>query len=210
MTLIIANKRYSSWSLRPWVLLTHFNIPFTEKLIALDQQSSTAEILKYSKSGKVPALVDGDITVWESLAIAEYLNEKYPEKQMWPKNLADRATARSIANEMHAGFLNMRTHMPHDLHKQLTNFDWAIAQKDIERIFEIWHLCLKNSKGPFLFGDFSIADAMFAPVVNRFISYGIKIDSTLEKYMTTIRELPAHAEWIKAAKVEQMVMARYK
>lgn len=210
LTLIIGNKRYSSWSLRPWLLLTQFEIPFHEILIPLDQTTTLDSILKYSKSGKVPALIDGDITVWESLAIAEYLNEKYPEKQMWPKNLADRALARSISNEMHAGFSTLRTHMPHDIQKNLTAFETDPALKDIQRIFEIWTDCLHKSSGPFLFKDFSIADAMYAPVVNRLISYGVSVPEHLKPYIDVVRNLKSHQQWIKAGLEEKLIMARYK
>lgn len=209
MLLIIGNKRYSSWSLRPWVLMKHFNIPFEEKLIPLDQPQTGVEIHRFSPSGKVPALVDGETTVWESLAIAEYLNEKFPEKGMWPSNLKEKALARSIANEMHAGFQTMRTLMPHDLRKQAENFDWSPALSDIGRVKKIWASCLQASGGPFLFGDFSIADAMYAPVVNRFVSYGVPLASEEKRYVHAIRSLPSHKEWIDQALSEGLRMPRY-
>jgi glutathione S-transferase len=201
--LVIGNKRLSSWSLRPWLILKHFGIPFEEKLIPLDQENTTAEIKKYSPTGKVPTLVDDKILVWDSLAIAEYLNDKFPEKQMWPKDVAARALARAVSNEMHSGFQNMRTHMSHDLQKELKNFDHSPAQKDIDRVKEIWADCLKKSGGPYLFGkEFTIADAMYAPVVNRFVSYGVPTDGVIKTYVNTIRNLPAHAEWIKEGLAE--------
>lgn len=209
MLLVVGNKRYSSWSLRPWVLMKHFQIPFEEKLIPLDQPQTTSEILKYSPSAKVPALIDGDINIWESLAIAEYLNDKYPEKNMWPADIKQRATARTISNEMHAGFQTMRNHMPHDLKKQLTNFDYGPAKADIERIKKIWGDCLTKSGGPFLFGNFSIADAMYAPVVNRFVTYGVLLEPDIAQYVETLRALPAHQEWIQQGLAENMIMARY-
>ncbi len=209
MILVIGNRQYSSWSLRPWLLMKHFNIPFEEKLIPLDLPTTREEIRQFSPSGKVPALIDGEITVWESLAIAEYLNEKFPEKQMWPKDHRARAMARSIANEMHGGFQNMRNHMPHDLKKKLAVFDLGPAKEDVHRVKEIWKKCLNEFQGPFLFGDFSIADALYAPVVNRFVSYAVPVEGVVEKYVKTIRQLPAHALWIDQGEKETLRMMRY-
>lgn len=209
MMLVIGNKRYSSWSLRPWVAMKHFAIPFQEKLIALDQAQSAQEIIKYSPSGKVPALIDGGLVVWESLSIMEYLNDKFPEKKMWPQDPKTRAWARSIANEMHASFTSMRNHMPHDLHKKLTSFDHSKAKEDIDRVQKIWRQCLDMSSGPFLFGEFCIADAMYAPVVNRFVSYAVPVEGAIKLYVDAVRELPAHKQWINDALKEQLVMPRY-
>jgi len=207
--LVIGNKRFSSWSLRPWVLMKHFNIPFEETLIPLDQPETEQNILKYSPSKKVPALVDADITVWESMAIMEYLNEKYPQKQMWPADARQRALARSVANEMHSGFSNMRNLMSHDLQKTVPGFDYSAALPDVNRVMEIWRECLHQSGGPFLFGTFSIADAMFAPVVNRFITYDVKVDTDCAKYIVAMRELPAHKAWIEAGLVEKLIAPRH-
>lgn len=207
--LVIGNKRYSSWSLRPWVLMKHFNIPFEEKLIALDQPDTEQNILKYSPSKKVPALVDADVTVWESMAIMEYLNEKFPLKQMWPADARKRALARSVANEMHSGFSTMRNLMSHDLQKTVPGFDYSAALTDVNRIMDIWRECLHQSGGPFLFGSFSIADAMFAPVVNRFITYDVKVDTDCAKYIMAMRELPAHKAWIEAGLVEKLIAPRH-
>ena len=209
MILVIGNKRYSSWSLRPWVLMKHFEIPFEEKLVALDQPSTPQEIVKFSPSGKVPALIDGPTVIWESLAIAEYLNDKYPEKQMWPTSASLRAVARAVSNEMHGGFQAMREHMSHDLQKKLTGFDWSAAKEDVHRVWAIWSECLKKSGGPFLFGAFSIADAMYAPVANRFITYGLPLDATCAGYVRTLRALPAHRLWLEAGEQEQLRMPRY-
>lgn len=203
MILVIGNKRLSSWSLRPWLLMKYFEIPFEEKLIPLDQSNTRSEIIKYSPSGKVPALIDGEVSIWDSLAIAEYLNEKYPSKQMWPQDIKFRALARAISNEMHSSFQSMRSVMSHDLQKELKNFDFSKAKDDVQRVKEIWTQCLNLSGGPFLFGSFSVADAMYAPVVNRFISYGIPVDGLHGAYVKTIRELPAHIAWINAGKVEK-------
>lgn len=205
MLLVIGNKRYSSWSLRPWVLMKHFDISFEEKLIPLDQPDTEKNILKYSPSKKVPALVDADITVWESMAIMEYLNEKYPQKQMWPADTKKRALARSVANEMHSGFSSMRNIMSHDLQKTVPGFDYSAALTDVNRVMDIWRECLQQSGGPFLFGSFSIADAMYAPVVNRFITYDVKVDTDCAKYIIAMRELPAHKAWIEAGLAEKLI-----
>lgn len=206
MKLVIGNKRLSSWSLRPWLVLEHFEIPFEEILIPLDRPQTDAEIARYSPGGKVPALVDGDLTVWDSLAICEYLNERYPGRGMWPDDLRDRALARSVSAEMHSGFQVMREVMSHDLQKRQKTFVSHAAREDIDRVKEIWTECLRRSGGPFLFGAFSIADAMYAPVVNRFLTYAVPVDPArepeVERYLRTIRELPAHRRWIEAALLE--------
>jgi glutathione S-transferase len=201
MILVIGNKRLSSWSLRPWLVATHFEVPFQEKLIFLDQPTTTKEIMEFSPSGKVPALVDEGQTIWDSLAICEYLSDKFPNKNMWPSDPLKRGWARSVSAEMHSGFQTMRQLMSHDLQKQHKTFVSDAALVDISRVKEIWTECLKKSGGPFLFGSFSIADAMYAPVVNRFITYAVPIDqaaeSEISKYMKSIRELPAHRAWIQ-------------
>lgn len=209
MILVIGNKTYSSWSLRPWVAMTHFNIPFEEKLVKLGQEDTADQIEKFSPSGWVPVLVDDDLAIWDSLAIMEYLNEKYPDKKMWPKDARVRARARAISNEMHSGFQAMRSLMSHHLKKTYSNFDWSGARADVERVKEIWINALRESGGPFLFGDFSIADAMYAPVVNRFITYGIPVESNIKNYVETMRNLPAHQKWIEGAMKEDFVVKRY-
>ena len=209
MQLIIGNKRYSSWSLRPWLILRHFGIPFEETLIPLDLPETEAAILRYSPSGKVPALLHEGQVIWESLAIAEYLHEKFPEKNMWPSDARARAHARSVANEMHGGFQAMREHLSHDLQKELTAYDHGPAREDLARVQAIWTDCLERSGGPFLFGNFSIADAMYAPVVNRFVSYAVPRNPLVQKYVDAIRQLPAHQEWIRAARAETFVAAHH-
>ncbi len=214
MLLIIGNKRYSSWSLRPWLVLQQFGIPFEEKMIYLDQINTTQEILKYSPTAKVPALVVDGQTIWDSLAICEYLNDKFPEKQMWPKDIWQRARARSVSAEMHSGFQTMREIMSHNLQMNHKTFLSQAAVGDIARVKEIWSDCLAKSGGPFLFGSFSIADAMYAPVVNRFISYAVPIDATKEpliaRYLKFIRELPAHQKWIEAGMKESVAAPLHK
>lgn len=202
MKLIIGNKTYSSWSLRPWVLMKHFNIPFDEILVKLDLPETTAEIKKYSPSGRVPALVDDELVVWESSAIMEYLNDKYPEKKMYPLDMKERARARSMAMEMHAGFSKMRERLSFNIKKSYQDFDFGNAISDIERIKSIWTEQLERSKGPFLFGDFSIVDAMYAPVVGRFVTYGVPVEGAIKKYCETMMNLPALTEWYAGAMKE--------
>lgn len=215
MKLIIGNKRYSSWSLRPWLLMKQFEIAFEEILIPLDQPQSTEQILKYSPSAKVPALIDKDLNIWDSLAIAEYLNEQFPDKQMWPKDVKQRALARAISCEMHSSFQDLRQHLSHDLKKEYkeNEFDYSVAKKDIERIKQIWTQCLKESQkrhpiGPYLFGDFSVADAMFAPVVNRFVTYAVPVKDEVAQYVQTIRKNKAHQLWIEQAMSEELRVPR--
>jgi glutathione S-transferase len=209
MILVIGNKTYSSWSLRPWVLMKHFGIPFEEKLIKLDQPDTAHQIAQYSPAGKVPVLVDGNLRIWDSLAMMEYLNEKFPEKHMWPQDIRARAKARSVTCEMHSGFQTMRSVMSHHLKKTFSNFNWSSAESDVNRVKEIWRIALRDYRGTFLFGDFSIADAMFAPVVNRFITYGIPIESDIKGYVEAIRNLPAHQTWINDAIQEDFNVPRY-
>jgi glutathione S-transferase len=209
MILVIGNKTYSSWSLRPWVLMKHFGIPFEEKLVKLDRPDTAQQIAQYSRAGKVPILVDGDLRIWDSLAIMEYVNEKFPGKNMWPKEIRARARARAISCEMHSGFQTMRSVMSHHLKKTFSDFNWSSAESDVNRVKDIWRTALRDSPGPFLFGDFSIADAMYAPVVNRFITYGIPIEANIKGYVEAIRNLPAHQAWINDAIHEDFKVPRY-
>ncbi len=218
MILVVGNKTYSSWSLRTWVLMTHFEIPFEEVAIRFDMPDTEKNIRKYSPTGLVPLLIDGDLKVWDTLAIAEYLNEKFPQKQMWPQDKQKRAFARSISSEMHSGFQQMRNIMSHHLKLTFNDYDWSGAVKDVERVKSIWNECLDHSGGPFLFGAFTIADAMFAPVVNRFITYSVPVDGKIAAYVKSVRELPAHRKWIEEAMKEDFIapsheadiMSRYK
>lgn len=198
--LIIGDKHISSWSLRPWLLMKFFKIPFEEITIPLKRPETNQNILQYSPSGKVPALLDGDLLIWDSLSIMEYLHEKYPEKKMYPQNISDRAHARSVSMEMHSGFAKMRERLNFDLKKNLTDFDFGDATPDIERIKHLWKTQLEKSGGPFLFGDFSIADAMFAPVVaGRFKSYGVPVEGVVKKYCETILNLSEVKLWCEEA-----------
>ena len=200
LTLIIGNKNYSSWSLRPWLAMKQAGIDFTEIRIALDTPTTYQEIRRYSPAGKVPVLLHNQLTVWDSLAICEYVAECAPS--LWPQDRIARAVARSVSAEMHSGFINLRQNMPMDCRSRqcVIGINPAL-QADIDRITSIWHECRQQfgAGGDFLFGQFSIADAMFAPAVSRFITYGVQLDSVAQAYATAICELPAMQAWVEAA-----------
>lgn len=205
LTLVIGNKAYSSWSFRPWILLKQAGIPFEEVRIAIRKADSAGKIEKFSKAGRVPVLADGNISVWESTAICEYLAEKFPKKNLWPKDTAARAIARSVSHEMHAGFAALRKAMPFNCRAFIPLAKLTPdVQADIDRVTEIWRECRAKygKKSEFLFGDFTIADAMFAPVCLRFKTYGTGLDPVSRVYVETIASLPATREWIAAAKKE--------
>ena len=205
LTLVIGNKQFSSWSLRPWLALKQIGLPFREVLVLLRRPETRAEILKYSPSGKVPYLIDGSLGVWDSLAIIEYLNELKPEARLWPADRAARAFARSISAEMHSGFAALRQHLGMDLTRTPAKGEWpAEAAADIERVQAIWAEARARygSGGPFLFGQFTAADAMYAPVVTRFHRYGVPLDSALAAYRDAVLALPAMQEWTAAAQKE--------
>jgi glutathione S-transferase len=210
-TLIIGDKNYSSWSLRPWLAMKHAGIPFAEARIRLRQPETKAEILRHSPSGKVPALKTDGLVVCDSLAILEYLAEAPPQASLWPKDKATRAVARSVSAEMHSGFATLRNEMPMDLLSTLPAPPIGEALRgEIARIVEIWRgLRVEYAKhaGAFLFGAFSNADAMFAPVATRFRTYRVDLsafgdDGTAQSYAETLLALPAMAEWTKGAKEE--------
>ncbi len=203
--LVLANKAYSSWSLRPWILLAQFKIQFEEIVIPMGEPQTTEEMLKYAPTGKCPSLHDGRIAVWESLAIIEYVAELYPEKAIWPRGKAARAHARSLANEMHAGFLPLRQACPTNFRRAPKEIALSDAVKaDIARIEAAWaHARATYGKaGPFLFGRFSAADAMFAPVVNRFHAYAIPVAPVTRGYMDAVMALPAWKAWIADGQAE--------
>ncbi|RIK95174.1 MAG: glutathione S-transferase [Proteobacteria bacterium] len=203
-TLAIGDKRYSSWSLRPWLLLKMAGIPFQEACIKLRQPTTLAECLRYSPTGKVPVLLDGALTIWDTLAIAEYVAETWPEKQLWPADRAVRARARSVVAEMHSGFADMRREMAMDCISVLPRPELSEgATRDVARVQEIWQSCREAAQGgPFLFGAFTIADAFFAPVATRFVTYQIPMTGAVQAYADTILSLPAMQEWIAAATQE--------
>jgi glutathione S-transferase len=204
LTLVIGNKNVSSWSMRAWVAATAFGIPFTELRVLLDQPDTAASIARYSHAGRVPVLLAGDITVWDSLAICEYLAEQFPDRPMWPQDVGARALARSVVAEMHSGFGALRSAMSMNIKARLPGHGRTPgAQADIGRISEIWEQCLARSgHHRFLFGDFSIADAFFAPVVMRFQTYGVALAPALQAYCERVRAHPAVARWIEGALAE--------
>lgn len=204
MKLVIGDKNYSSWSMRPWVLMTHFGIPFEEVLIELGEPETKASILAFSASGRVPCLVTDDgLSVWDTLAIAETLAERFPQHALWPRDANTRARARSVSAEMHSSFTDLRSTMPMAIR---TSKPGAGATPgtlaDIERIDALWSACLDASGGPFLFGEFSIADAMYAPVVMRFNSYAPALSPKTAAYAARMSAEPAVAAWIEAARKE--------
>jgi glutathione S-transferase len=205
-TLVIANKVYSSWSLRPWILMRHHGLDFEEIVIPLDQPDTRQNILKYSPAGKVPILIDGDTRVWESLAIIETLAERHPDLPIWPSDPAARAMARSIASEMHAGFRALRSALPMNLGKRYDHRDrGADVEADVERVTTIWREARSRfgTGGPFLFGaEFGAADAMYAPVCTRLDTYGWPVDPTSRAYMDAVLALPAYREWLEGALAE--------
>jgi glutathione S-transferase len=208
LTLVIGNKNYSSWSMRPWVLLTAFDIPFREIRICLDQADTATKIAEYSSAGRLPVLLDGSLNIWDSLAICEYLAEQFPDRPLWPQDTAARAVARSICAEMHSGFTGLRSAMGMDIRASYPGKGrTAEAQGDIGRVCEIWEDCLSQfGHHEFLFGHFSIADAFYAPVVMRFKTYQVSLAPALQAYCDRVARHPAVADWIAAALAETEVL----
>lgn len=209
LTLVIGNKNYSSWSLRPWLAIKQAGLTFDEIRIPLCQTGSAEEIRKYSPAGKVPILLHGSITVWDSMAICNYLAEQFPGLAWWPRKQNARAIARSISAEMHSGFMALRQHMPMNIRASLLGQGHLPeVMIDIERVKQIWVSCREQFQddGDFLCGPFSIADAMYAPVVFRFLTYGVTLDHTCQAYVDSMLALPALQEWIAAGKAETEVI----
>ena len=207
--LIIANKNYSSWSLRPWLAMTMAGLDFDETMILLDTPVMKKQIAEHSKAGRLPILRHGKVTIWETLAILEYLAETFPQKNLWPETKAARAVARSVSNEMHAGFANLRNACPMNLRrspKPILLSDGTRA--DISRIEEIWRDCRHayGKGGKFLFGRFCNADAMFAPVVTRFETYAIPVAKDSRAYMDAVLATKAFQKWKSAALKETWVV----
>ena len=210
LKLIIGNKNYSSWSFRPWIAMKVAGIAFEEEVISLEASDFKARVGKVSGTGKVPALVDGNVHVWESLAILEYLAEKYPHAHLWPADPAARALARAIAAEMHAGFGPLRRHLPMNMWRPVTPRQLTPeVETNVRRIEAIWTDCRRRygADGAFLFGGFGAADAMYAPVISRFHTYGVEVGATARAYMDVVMALPAWSEWRAAALAEPWVLA---
>lgn len=211
LTLIVGNKNYSSWSMRPWLALKKTGAAFEEVVIPLDRPETRAEIFKHSPSGFVPTLKDDELTVWDSLAICEYLAEKFPGAALWPQDPSARAVARSVSAEMHSSFSALRTNMPMNMRANLPGKGRAPGvQEDVNRISAIWRDCRARfgSGGPYLFGSFSIADAMYGPVVSRFVTYQVELDADAKAYVNTMWADPALAAWAESARREPWVIEK--
>jgi glutathione S-transferase len=207
--LVIGNKNYSSWSLRPWMAMAMAGLPFNETLIPLDTPETGDLIARHSKAGRVPVLYHGKLLIWESLAILEYLAESFPQKNLWPKAAAARATARAVANEMHGGFMALRNACPMNLRrpqKPVAMNEAVLA--DVARIETIWRDCRKRfaKGGKFLFGKFSNADAMYAPVVTRLDTYAVPVATDTRDYMDNVMATPAFLAWKEAALKESWIV----
>jgi glutathione S-transferase len=214
LKLVIGNKNYSSWSMRPWLALRANDVPFEEVFIPLytENPADKDRILSFTRSGKVPCLIDGDVTVWDSLSIIEYVAERFPGTKLWPEDRAARAHARSISAEMHSGFLPLRNECGMNLHRPVRGVALSPdARANVARIDQIWSECRARhgKSGPFLFGSFGAADAMFAPVVHRFRSYAVDVSSVAKAYMEAMMALPAFAEWTRAGLAETLVIEKF-
>jgi len=213
LKLVIGNKNYSTWSLRPWFFLKQLGIEFKEEMVWLFEDDMEEKLEKYFSNSKVPVLVDAEnneeLTVWDTLAIIEYAADKYPEKQGWPSDLKTRAMARSVAAEMHSSFTDLRNALPMNIRKHYPNYPITNeVQKDLDRIFSLWDYCQKNkvSNGPWLFGDFSGTDAMYAPVVMRLINYDVNLSGFAAKYVDFVHNCPTMQTWIEDSKSETRII----
>lgn len=212
LTLVLGNKNYSSWSMRAWVLLRHFEIEFDEVLVRLHEEDSTARKLSFSPAGRVPVLLDGELPIWDTLAIVEYVAERFPEKRIWPADVEARARARSVSAEMHSSFLALRDRMPVNTRARYPGAGRGPGvEEDIARIREIWRECRGRygGEGDFLFGEFSAADAMFAPVVARFLTYAVELDGVEAEYSRAVLAVPAVEEWYAAGREEPWSIPLY-
>jgi glutathione S-transferase len=210
LTLIIGNKNYSSWSLRPWVFLRQNQIEFKEKRVALFTATSDNELAPYGSDYKVPILLDGSLTIWDSLAILEYLSEKYLSSQGWPAAERARAVARAVSAEMHSSFTNIRNELPMNCRKKFAHVNVsAAAEREIDRIKSLWRMCRNEFgvEGEWLFGQYSIADAMFAPIALRFEGYSIPLEGVEKAYVHRVLQQPCIVEWIEAGKAEKEIIA---
>ena len=213
LKLFIGNKNYSSWSMRPWVLMRQAGIPFEEVLVRFDSFDAGSQfkqaLADVSPTGKVPVLQDGELIIWDTLAIAEYLAETFPEKRLWPQDVAARARARSVCAEMHAGFSALRSHCPQNIEASLPEVgaqiwrDQPAVRADVARLVTMWRELLSAHGGPLLFGKFSIADAYFAPVCLRLKTYALTVPADIAAYVERVAALPGVADWIAQARAEQ-------
>ncbi|MCI0573982.1 MAG: glutathione S-transferase family protein [Myxococcaceae bacterium] len=212
LTLVIGTKNYSSWSFRPWLALKHLRVPFREQVVHLGEATTRPAILQHSPSGRVPVLLHGKVRVWDSLAICEYLAERFPEAGLWPRDVEARAVARAVSAEMHAGFQALRNNMPMNVRARKPGRGrGAGVDEDVQRLQELVEECRTRfgAGGPFLFGAFSIADAMFAPVVSRFVTYGVELRPMVKAWADPVWDLPPVREWREACEVEGHVLPKY-
>jgi glutathione S-transferase len=217
LTLYIGNKNYSSWSMRPWVLLKQAGIPFEERMVRFDSFEGDSrfknEVLKINPAGRVPVLVDEGLAIWDSLAIAEYAAEKFPDRQLWPRDAKARARARSVVAEMHSGFGALRSHCPMNIEASLPQIgalvwrDQAGVRSDVQRIVDMWTGLLEQHGGPMLFGEFTIADAFYAPVCMRIRNYALPVPGAVTDYIRRVCALPAVKAWMEAALAEHDFVA---
>ncbi|MEL6938163.1 MAG: glutathione S-transferase family protein [Cyanobacteria bacterium J06598_1] len=206
MKLVIGNKNYSSWSLRAWLLLASFDLEFEEQLESLRQPGLQARLGQYSPTARVPVLIDGEVVVWDTLAIDEYVSEQYLAGKGWPADVARRAKARAICAEMHAGFMGLRSELPMNCRALRTVHPSDTAKKDIARVDDIWTSCINEYGGPYLFGDFSIADCFYAPVVLRFRTYDVALSAAAAQYQETMLKHAALNKWVEAGKAETEIV----
>lgn len=212
LQLIIGNKNYSSWSMRPWLVLKEAGIPFEERVMRLDYGVPDSvfkrEIVKLNPAGRVPVLIDGDLVIWDSLAIVEYVAEQFPDRQLWPADPKTRARARSVVAEMHSGFGALRTHCGMNIEAALQHIGPRVlaeqpqVKADLDRIVQMWSELLTKYQGPLLFGNFCIADAFYAPVVKRIVTYGLPVPPLVQGYIDRVQALKSVAAWTKDALAE--------
>ncbi len=217
LKLVIGNKNYSSWSMRPWVLLRQAGIEFEEVKVRFDSFAPDSAfkraLARLKVAGKVPVLLDGDLAIWDTLSIAEYLAEAFPEKQLWPTDRKARARARSLCAEMHSGFTALRSHCPMNIEASLPDVgalvwrDHAGVRADVERLETLWRDALADHGGPLLFGEFSVADAYFAPICTRLNTYGLPMSDTVAAYVQRVMALPGVRAWVDDALAEQDFLA---
>lgn len=199
MKLVIGSKNYSSWSMRAWLMLSHFDLEFEEIGIALFTEGYEKELAKYSPAGKVPVLLDRGVEIWDSLAICEYISEEYLQFGGWPRQPMQRARCRAIAAEMHSGFANIRTELPMNCRARRRVSLSAPVLKEISRVDDLWSDAIQSSGGPYLFGEFSIADCMYAPLVSRFSTYQVNLSCSAQKYSQAMHENPSFRAWLESA-----------
>ena len=212
LTLTIGNRNYSSWSLRAWLALEATGVDFQEEMVLLGRADTGTEISKRSPNGLVPVLRDGDLVIWDSLAIAEYLAEKFPDAGLWPSDPQVRAIARSVVSEMHSGYTAVRGNMPMNIRASYPGAGRGPGvEQDIERITSVWESCRRDfgEGGDLLFGGFTIADAFFAPIISRFRTYGVEVTGVAATYMNAVWALPAMCVWVAKAEAEEWKVERY-